>query len=209
MEWYRPGAVVLQCGADSLAGDRLGCFNLSHKGHNACVEFVRRFNLPTLVLGGGGYTIRNVARCWAYETATVVQQLVADELPFNDYFDYYGPDYSISVPSTNMPNLNTSEYLQKCTATIMENLKRVQFAPSVQAHVVPPDAFSSGDESGEEEDERLEFDPFDLWALKRRSRDEEEVGATYRAPSAFMNQANNELSQQFGEIGVHDSDEDE
>ena len=23
MEWYRPGAVVLQCGADSLAGDRL------------------------------------------------------------------------------------------------------------------------------------------------------------------------------------------
>lgn len=32
MEWYRPGAVVLQCGADSLAGDRLGCFNLSMKG---------------------------------------------------------------------------------------------------------------------------------------------------------------------------------
>ena len=32
MEWYRPGAVVLQCGADSLSGDRLGCFNLSLKG---------------------------------------------------------------------------------------------------------------------------------------------------------------------------------
>ena len=31
MEWYRPGAIVLQCGADSLAGDRLGCFNLSTK----------------------------------------------------------------------------------------------------------------------------------------------------------------------------------
>lgn len=24
---------ILQCGADSLAGDRLGCFNLSIKGH--------------------------------------------------------------------------------------------------------------------------------------------------------------------------------
>jgi histone deacetylase 1/2 len=33
MEWYRPEAVVLQCGADSLAGDRLGCFNLSLKGN--------------------------------------------------------------------------------------------------------------------------------------------------------------------------------
>ena len=34
MEVYKPNAVVLQCGADSLAGDRLGCFNLSLKGTN-------------------------------------------------------------------------------------------------------------------------------------------------------------------------------
>ena len=33
MEVYRPSAIVLQCGADSLAGDRLGCFNLSLKGY--------------------------------------------------------------------------------------------------------------------------------------------------------------------------------
>ena len=56
MERFRPGAVVLQCGADSLTGDRLGCFNLSLKGHAACVAFVRSFNIPTMVLGGGGYT---------------------------------------------------------------------------------------------------------------------------------------------------------
>jgi histone deacetylase 1/2 len=31
MDHFRPGAVVLQCGADSLSGDRLGCFNLSLK----------------------------------------------------------------------------------------------------------------------------------------------------------------------------------
>ena len=60
--------MVLQCGADSLAGDRLGCFNLTLLGHAACVEYVRSFNLPLLVLGGGGYTVRNVARCWTYET---------------------------------------------------------------------------------------------------------------------------------------------
>ena len=29
---YQPSAVVLQCGADSLSGDRLGCFNLTVKG---------------------------------------------------------------------------------------------------------------------------------------------------------------------------------
>lgn len=68
MEWYRPGAVVLQCGGDSLAGDRLGCFNLSMKGHASCVEYMKSFNVPLMMLGGGGYTIRNVARTWTYET---------------------------------------------------------------------------------------------------------------------------------------------
>ena len=34
MEHYRPGAIVLQCGADSLAGDRLGIFNLTMKGND-------------------------------------------------------------------------------------------------------------------------------------------------------------------------------
>jgi histone deacetylase 1/2 len=113
MEWYRPGAIVLQCGADSLAGDRLGCFNLSHKGHSRCVEFVKKFNIPLMILGGGGYTIRNVSRCWAYETALLLEHKLAEELPFNDFLEYYGPDYTISVPSNNMSNLNTPEYLHK------------------------------------------------------------------------------------------------
>ena len=31
LSYLRPDAIVLQCGADSLANDRLGCFNLSIK----------------------------------------------------------------------------------------------------------------------------------------------------------------------------------
>jgi len=34
VEWYKPSVIVLQCGADSLAGDRLGAFNLSSIGRN-------------------------------------------------------------------------------------------------------------------------------------------------------------------------------
>ena len=157
MEWYRPGAVVLQCGADSLAGDRLGCFNLSHKGHARCVEYVKKFGLPTLVLGGGGYTIRNVARCWAYETALLVDKPLHEDIPFNEYFDYYGPDYKMHVPSTNMENMNSKEYLHKLKTKIIENLRHTQFAPSVQSHDVPRDLFSSDDEH-EEEDRLEEFD---------------------------------------------------
>lgn len=78
MDIYQPGAIVLQSGADSLSGDRLGCFNLSSKGHGECIDFVASFGIPLLVLGGGGYTIRNVARCWCYETSVLLNSEISD-----------------------------------------------------------------------------------------------------------------------------------
>ena len=53
MERFQPCAVVLQCGADSLNGDRLGPFNLTLRGHGACVSFFRKCNVPLLMVGGG------------------------------------------------------------------------------------------------------------------------------------------------------------
>ena len=34
-----------------------------------------------VVLGGGGYTIRNVARCWAYETSLLLDTQISNDLP--------------------------------------------------------------------------------------------------------------------------------
>ena len=87
MEFYKPEAIVLQCGGDSLSGDRLGCFNLSINGHANCVHFVKQFGLPVIVLGGGGYTMRNVARAWAFETGQLVGIEMPRQLPFNDYYE--------------------------------------------------------------------------------------------------------------------------
>ncbi len=33
-------------------------------------------------------------------------------LPFNDYFEYFGPDYKLHLPVSNMENLNTPKYLE-------------------------------------------------------------------------------------------------
>jgi histone deacetylase 1/2 len=139
MEWYRPNVVVIQCGADSLAGDRLGCFNLTLKGHAMCVEFVKGYNIPMLVLGGGGYTIRNVARCWSYETSLLLDCELDDQLPYNDYLEYYGPDYRLHIQPSNMENQNSAEYLQKHLVQLMENLRNVEHAPSVAPFQRPPD----------------------------------------------------------------------
>ncbi|KAG4305724.1 hypothetical protein PORY_000634 [Pneumocystis oryctolagi] len=156
MEWYRPGAVVLQCGADSLAGDRLGCFNLSMKGHAACVKFVKKFGLPTLVLGGGGYTMRNVSRTWTYETGLIndVEIGPAIEMPFNDYYEYYGPTYELNVPASNMQNMNSREYLEKIKVEVLKNLSRTKFAPSVQMQNVPRDRDNNYENQEKDPDKR-------------------------------------------------------
>ena len=135
MEVYRPGAVVLQCGADSLTGDRLGVFNLTLRGHAECVRFVRSFGLPTLVLGGGGYTMRNVARCWAYETSVLLGAELPDELPMNDFFEYYGPDYRLHITPSNMENLNSREYLEFLKVKLLQQLDGLEAVPGVQIPV--------------------------------------------------------------------------
>lgn len=42
------------------------------------MTFFRSYNVPLMMVGGGGYTPRNVARCWTYETALAVDREVAD-----------------------------------------------------------------------------------------------------------------------------------
>ncbi|KAF2138321.1 uncharacterized protein K452DRAFT_328863 [Aplosporella prunicola CBS 121167] len=159
MDWYRPEAVVLQCGGDSLSGDRLGAFNLSMRGHANCVKYVKGFNLPVLVLGGGGYTMRNVARTWAFETGLLVDQELGADIPFNDYYEYFAPDYQLDVRPSNMDNANSPEYLEKIRAQVVENLKRTAFAPSVQMTDVPRSPMMPGmDEEAEDEMNDLDED---------------------------------------------------
>ncbi|KAK9669504.1 hypothetical protein RND81_13G135600 [Saponaria officinalis] len=138
MDVYQPDAVVLQCGADSLSGDRLGCFNLSVRGHADCLRFLRSFNVPLMVLGGGGYTIRNVARCWCYETAVAVGVEPENKLPYNEYFEYFGPDYTLHVDPSNMENQNSPKDLEKIRNILLEQLSRLPHVPSVPFQTPPP-----------------------------------------------------------------------
>lgn len=171
MEYYQPSAVVLQCGADSLTGDRLGCFNLTVKGHAKCLDFMKKFNVPILMLGGGGYTIRNVARCWTYETAVALGQDIPNELPYNDYFEYFGPDFKLHISPSNMTNQNTQEYLHKIRQRLFENLRMLPHAPGVQMSEIPPDGVpeESDDEEQEDPDKRISMRASD----KRIQRDDE------------------------------------
>ncbi|XP_061722578.1 histone deacetylase 3 [Cydia pomonella] len=141
MEFYRPTAIVLQCGADSLAGDRLGCFSLSTKGHGECVNFVKTLNVPTLVVGGGGYTLRNVARCWTYETSLLVDENISNELPLTEYLELFAPDFQLHPEISSTNNANSKQYLEAITKYTYDNLRMCQHSPAVQMSHVPGDFF--------------------------------------------------------------------
>jgi Histone deacetylase domain len=138
---FRPTSIVLQCGADSLGCDRLGAFNLSIAAHGECVNFVRKYNVPLLIVGGGGYTIKNVSRCWTYETSVLVGTEIPDELPATVYDAFFvDSHWKLHPPLTGkVDNQNSPASLQRITVSIRNKLRYLQGAPSVAMQEIPPD----------------------------------------------------------------------
>ncbi|KAK7923957.1 hypothetical protein PG985_006011 [Apiospora marii] len=146
VEKFRPSAIALQCGADSLAGDRLGKFNLLVEGHSSCVEFCKKLGIPMIMFGGGGYTPRNVARAWAYETAVAINQhkniptQIPEHTPWRERFRQETLLPTIEqILGEPRQNRNPQKKLQDIVQHITEQLRFVSHAPSVQYQVIPPD----------------------------------------------------------------------
>jgi len=117
MKFFRPGAVVLQC-------------------------------------GGGGYTIRNVACCWCYETSVALGIELDDKMPQHEYYEYFGPGYTLHVAPSNMENKNSRYLLDEIRAKLLDNLSRLQHVPSVLFQERSPD--TELQERGEDQDDRDE-----------------------------------------------------
>lgn len=72
---------MCQCGADGLAGDPLGTFNLTPAAYTRCLTILLGLHLPTLVLGGGGYHKPNAARCFASILACILDVQLDSDIP--------------------------------------------------------------------------------------------------------------------------------
>lgn len=123
---FNPSAIVLQSGADSLAGDKLGVFNLSLFGHSSCVDFLKTFNIPLLILGGGGYTISNVVRCWTLETSFLLKKKISFDLPYNNFWEYFENGSSFHIKLTDSIDKNSKKELTKLKRQILCNIKKIK-----------------------------------------------------------------------------------
>merc|ERR1719491_311199 len=158
---FQPSAVVLQCGADSLSGDKIGVFNLSSRGHGGVVRYLKErlsgAKVPLLVVGGGGYSVRNVARLWCYETGVLCgkENEMAETIPHSDLMSYYAPTFKLHIESVkDMLNKNTKRYLEDMTGRVLQQMKQIEIAPSVQmnTHGLNRQSLQREEEREEKED---------------------------------------------------------
>ncbi|KAG2589609.1 histone deacetylase 19-like [Panicum virgatum] len=172
---FQPEAIVMQCGADSLSGDRLGHQNLSIAGHARCVSFMRSFSTPLLLLGGGGYTINHVAACWCYETAVAIGKNIADDIPPHCYDGLYrSQGYKLFYPADkNMKNDNTDTYVTRTRSEVLQNLSELEAAPSVEFKE-PAGGSIDAEALFDRRLSREEYDP--MQRLHRRCGEMEERG---------------------------------
>ncbi|EKD11890.1 hypothetical protein LZ554_002367 [Drepanopeziza brunnea f. sp. 'monogermtubi'] len=164
MDRFQPEAIVLQCGADSLAGDRLGRFNVQVEGHGECIKFCKAKKVPLLLVGGGGYTPRNVARAWTNETSIAIEcglnPIIPLHTPYRSHFRHETIFPTLDqVLGDPRPNKNTEKKIRDIINSIKEQLQFVGIAPSVQLQNIPPDLCGmkeSKDDEIREEHERRE-----------------------------------------------------
>ncbi|KAI9141119.1 hypothetical protein BKA69DRAFT_1167001 [Paraphysoderma sedebokerense] len=114
---FKPQAVVVQCGADGLAGDPNKEWNLDIENFGSCLRTVLDWNTPTLLLGGGGYDHPNTARLWTYLTSLALNVSIPTTIPEHPSFGKYGPDFELMIDAGNRRDENTSDKVKDLVAT--------------------------------------------------------------------------------------------
>lgn len=56
--------------------------------------------------------IQNVCRTWTYETGVALGLELDENMPYNEYIEYFGPRFKLEVPCSNMDDQNSREYIE-------------------------------------------------------------------------------------------------
>ena len=116
---------------------------------------------------------------WAFETGIALDAKMTDELPYNNYYEYYGPDFNLHIQPSNMENQNTPKYLERTQTMLLEVLKGLPAAPSVQYTTPIPREREDVDMTREEKEEEEKENDVDsretVRDLDRRREDDREL----------------------------------
>ncbi len=74
-----PDVLVLEIGADTLAGDPLAHLRLTNNVYADVIELLLAFGKPILATGGGGYNVENTVRAWSLVWSALCGDLAGDD----------------------------------------------------------------------------------------------------------------------------------
>ena len=80
---FAPDVLVTQLGIDSYHSDPITHLNLTSRGYTEIIREFARLEIPWLALGGGGYDVGAVARCWSLAYGVMLGVDWPDRVPDN------------------------------------------------------------------------------------------------------------------------------
>ncbi|KAG1368106.1 putative Histone deacetylase [Cocos nucifera] len=99
-------------------------------------------------------SFRGLYRPVIQKTAVAVGVEPDNKLPYNEYYEYFGPDYNLHIEPQNLENRNSPQDLERMRDVLLEHLSKIRHVPSIQFQARPPDT-----ETPEEEDEEMDCRP--------------------------------------------------
>ncbi len=78
---FAPDVLVTQLGIDSYHSDPLTHLQLTSRGYSEAITEFANLGLPWLALGGGGYDLSAVARCWTLAYGVMLGEEWPDRIP--------------------------------------------------------------------------------------------------------------------------------
>jgi len=78
---FGPDSLVTQLGIDTYHTDPLTHLQLTSRGFLEVVQLFADMNLPWLALGGGGYDVGAVARCWSLAYGLMTDLVLPNDVP--------------------------------------------------------------------------------------------------------------------------------
>ncbi|RMB98182.1 hypothetical protein DUI87_25085 [Hirundo rustica rustica] len=111
---FNPDAVVMQLGADTIAGDPMCSFNMTPEGVGKCLKYVLQWQLATLVLGGVIFSGKPESH-----PGLLSAKVSPCGLMFRyHFFTEYGPDYVLEITPSCRPDRNEPHIIQEILNSI-------------------------------------------------------------------------------------------
>ena len=118
---FGPDVLITQLGVDSYHTDPLTHLQLTTRGFLDVIQLFSDMQLPWLALGGGGYDVGAVARCWSLAYGQMIGLTLPNNIP-TDLVQYTGTDQLRDSIIPTVP----SDIQQECKNTARLNVEDIK-----------------------------------------------------------------------------------